>query len=325
VTYSYDPLGRVPPESPPPQQPISEPPPTLEYPPNYQGPVNPFATLSLIFAFVFAPAGAILGHLGLAQIRRTAERGRNRALIGLTLSYAFIAVTVVWFAAWATLPATSPNQIATPPTTAETPQGPTVAPDAVAALLPGVADLKTITGNQNLKPGQKWSRPNLSGGDAAVDRPECWGSVAAGAPPAYDAGTISGYQAQEFNDTRSLLSSVRIVEAAAGFHDAPAAQAQMANLLAGWHQCGGRTVNVTVGGQTIPFTLGAPVDAGNGITTMDLTPKGLQVHSVRAIATKANIVIDLYVSYSGHSDNPVGGPGQSAKAIATYILNKVPG
>ena len=33
--------------------------------------VNTLATLSLVFAFVFAPAGAILGHLGLAQIRRT--------------------------------------------------------------------------------------------------------------------------------------------------------------------------------------------------------------------------------------------------------------
>jgi hypothetical protein len=70
--------------------------------------------------------------------------------------------------------------------------------------------------------------------------------------------------------------------------------------------------------------LGAPVDAGSGVTTMDLTPKGLQVHSARAVATKANIVVDLYVSYSGKPDTPGGGPGQSAEAIAVDILNKIP-
>lgn len=323
--FSYDPLGRVP-EIPPP------PPPELQALPAlpYEETVNPFATLSLVFAFVFAPAGAILGHLGLAQIRRTGELGRNRALVGMTLSYVLIGLTVVGLTAWATLAGSTSNQTAAPTTSETAPQGPTVAPDAMAALLPGAADLKTITGNQNLEAGQKRGQPARSGRtESAVDRPECWGSIAAGTPEAYEGSNgpaISGYQEQEFNDTRSLLSSVRIVQAVAGFHDLPAAQAQMANLLAGWHQCGGRTVNVTIaGGQTIQYALGAPVDASNGITTMDLTPKGLQLHAVRAIATKANVIVDIYVSYSGKSGKPGGGPGQAAEGIATYILNKIPG
>src|SRR6185312_13149968 len=78
-----------------PQPPIISAPPT----PHSQK-TNTFATLSLVFAFVFAPAGAVLGHLGLAQIRRTGERGKDRALIGLTLSYAFIVVAVVALVAW---------------------------------------------------------------------------------------------------------------------------------------------------------------------------------------------------------------------------------
>ncbi|ETB52838.1 hypothetical protein O976_08135, partial [Mycobacterium avium subsp. paratuberculosis 10-8425] len=61
------------------------------------------ATLSLVFAFLFAPAGAVLGHLGLAQIRRTGELGRDRALVGVTLSYVFILLAVVALAGWATL------------------------------------------------------------------------------------------------------------------------------------------------------------------------------------------------------------------------------
>lgn len=57
--------------------------------------INTLATLSVVFAFVFAPAGVILGHLALSQIRETADRGRDRALVGVTLSYVFLTVAVV--------------------------------------------------------------------------------------------------------------------------------------------------------------------------------------------------------------------------------------
>jgi eukaryotic-like serine/threonine-protein kinase len=56
---------------------------------------NTLATLSVVFAFVFAPAGVILGHLALSQIHETEERGRDRALVGVTLSYVFITTVVV--------------------------------------------------------------------------------------------------------------------------------------------------------------------------------------------------------------------------------------
>ncbi len=75
-------------------------------------------------------------------------------------------------------------------------------------------------------------------------------------------------------------------------------------MLSGWRQCGGTTVTVTApGGQPVPMSVSAPADAGNGITTLDLTPKGIQVRSARAIAAKANVVIDLYVSASGTTDS----------------------
>ncbi len=56
---------------------------------------NTLATLSVVFAFVFAPAGVILGHLALSQIHQTGNSGRDRALVGVTLSYVFITVAVV--------------------------------------------------------------------------------------------------------------------------------------------------------------------------------------------------------------------------------------
>jgi len=286
--------------------------------------------LSLVFAFVFAPVGAILGHLGLAQIRRTGELGRDRALIGIALSYAFIGLTVVALVGWATFAATraatSSNQTAAPASTTTTsaPQLPTVAPRSAATLLPAVDDLKNITGDENLAAGQAWDHPNRSNSEGTIDRPECWGSIGPGSPDAYNLDAMSGYHAQEFTDTRTLLSSVEVIQAVAVFRDVPAAQAQLAKVLTGWHQCGGATVNVTIpSGQTIPFELSAPADAGNGVTAMDVTHKGIQVHSVRAIAAKANVFIDLYLSYSGKNDSER--PRQAAVGIANYILGKIPG
>ena len=64
-------------------------------PASRQQETNTLATLSVVFAFVFAPAGVILGHVALSQIHETGDRGRDRALVGVTLSYVFITVVVV--------------------------------------------------------------------------------------------------------------------------------------------------------------------------------------------------------------------------------------
>jgi hypothetical protein len=72
-------------------------PPSFTPPPTFGSPhgpgggaTNTLATLSVIFAFLFAPAGAVLGHLGLRQIARTGQRGRQRAIVGIALSYSII-------------------------------------------------------------------------------------------------------------------------------------------------------------------------------------------------------------------------------------------
>ncbi|BDY32545.1 sensor domain-containing protein [Mycolicibacterium mageritense] len=90
-----------PPQFGPPQYSAPAPPPPRE--------TNTFATLSVIFAFAFAPAGAIFGHLGLNQIKRTGQPGRDRAIIGLALSYAIIAILVVALAIWLILRDTTPS------------------------------------------------------------------------------------------------------------------------------------------------------------------------------------------------------------------------
>jgi hypothetical protein len=109
---------------------------------------NVLATLSVVFAFVFAPAGLILGHLGLAQIRHTGQRGRERALVGVTLSYVFITALVIALIVAAMMPEAKSIQAAAPtPTTTQPPPTPTVAPSAMDGLL---ADVTAVVGYSEL-------------------------------------------------------------------------------------------------------------------------------------------------------------------------------
>ncbi|EJO89861.1 hypothetical protein MCOL_V206720 [Mycobacterium colombiense CECT 3035] len=138
-----------------PQQQPAQPPPVAP-----RDEANVLATLSVVFAFVFAPAGLILGHLGLAQIRRTGQRGRDRALVGVTLSYVFITALVVALIVRATLPDSTPTHVAVPATTttkppsgttprpAAPPRPPIVTPSDLPGLLPSLDEVKTLLGTR---------------------------------------------------------------------------------------------------------------------------------------------------------------------------------
>ena len=320
--FSYDPLGRVP------GGPAAEPPEEFPEPVGAPSPprVNTFATLSLVYAFVFAPAGAILGHLGLAQIRRTGQQGRQRALAGLALSYVVIALSVVGLAAWAVLGASSHRTSTPASATAAAPPPPTVAPSDLARLLPGLADVRNLTRDNNLAVGQTWDHAARRDRQGSIDRTECWGSVDPGSSDTYNVEAVFGYRASEFSDNRDPQNPLQVVTGLAAFRDQSAAQTQLANLLSGWHQCGGSDVKVTLpSAQALTFSVGLPTEAGNGVTTMEVATKGLVPrHFVRAVAAKANVVIDLNLSYVASSGSTTDRPQQAA-ALANFILQKVPG
>ncbi|MCW3816251.1 DUF4190 domain-containing protein [Micromonospora sp. DR5-3] len=89
------------------QPPYAPQPPYGQYGPPGQGPTRPrgggpnvLAILSLVFAFVFAPAGIVLGHLAKRQIRQTGEEGEQLATWGLILSYVFTALGVLACCGW---------------------------------------------------------------------------------------------------------------------------------------------------------------------------------------------------------------------------------
>jgi hypothetical protein len=105
-----DPFGPDPFHGPPTTDGYSPPPvtqgfssPGQGFPPSSRTPygeVNTLATLSIVFAFVFAPAGAALAHVALSQIRQRGQRGRERAIVGLTLSYVIIVLAVIALVIW---------------------------------------------------------------------------------------------------------------------------------------------------------------------------------------------------------------------------------
>jgi hypothetical protein len=58
------------------------------------------AILSLVMAFVFAPAGLILGIVARKQIRRTGEDGAGLALAGIICGGIFTAIFVLLIVFW---------------------------------------------------------------------------------------------------------------------------------------------------------------------------------------------------------------------------------
>lgn len=73
--------------------------PPVGYVPQYARPTNTMAILSLVMAFIFAPAGLVLGIVARKQIARTGEEGDGLALAGIIvggLITAFFVLMIVF-------------------------------------------------------------------------------------------------------------------------------------------------------------------------------------------------------------------------------------
>jgi hypothetical protein len=81
-------------------QPAYAPPGYGGYPPYYRRPTNTLAILSLVFAFVFAPAGLVMGIIARKQIQRTGEEGSGLALAGAIVGGVFTAIWVFVIVLW---------------------------------------------------------------------------------------------------------------------------------------------------------------------------------------------------------------------------------
>jgi hypothetical protein len=281
---------------------------------------NTLATLAVVFAFVFAPAGAILGHLGLGQIARTGQRGRERALTGITLSYFFITVAVVGLVVWAAIGQQgSPALVATPPSTttapststavkpspAPPPPAPTVNATALQGILIPLPDLRTLIDDQAQTPLGTSDTVEMPPGDGGkFDDYSCYTSFIGGIPAAYD-GT--DWRTFYSSDSSNRATGLQIGQAAALFDDAAAAQRALQRYLEMWRGCAGKTAQwFPPGRPTVTVTFGAPKDMGNGITMLNNTVFGMAkpVAWTRLLAVKQNVLIDNAITGVDMGDDP---------------------
>jgi len=98
--YAQPPFGQAPyGQAPHGQAPYGQP--AYGYP--YGRPTNSLAILSLVLAFVFAPAGLVTGIMARRQIKRTHEDGDGLALAGIIIggiaTAFFVMLVVVWLIA----------------------------------------------------------------------------------------------------------------------------------------------------------------------------------------------------------------------------------
>src|SRR6478672_5584321 len=288
--------------------PYPQPPVISAPPPPARHKANTFATLSVVFAFLFAPVGAVLGHLGLAQIRRTGQRGHDRALIGLTLSYAFILITVAALVIWAVVgmwPERSSTVATSPP-----PATSSAAPDerlVSAAQLP-----KLLLSIDKVKDGA-----GLSGDKGINVTPrECLSSLFGGGASAYERTAARGAF------TRAITGDgnegvILLNEAMSTFESAAAASQLVARAVGQWRGCAGKSVTLIVDGNPLTLDVGEPIEKGTVMVLRNTLRNGTAgFSSDRAIAAKANVVIDL--------DAEGFDLGDSLETIAHLILERVP-
>ncbi|AXK76913.1 DUF4190 domain-containing protein [Mycolicibacterium neoaurum] len=296
--------------------------------------VNTLATLSVIFAFVFAPAGAVLGHLGLAQIGRTGQRGHTRAVIGLALSYTVIVATVAAIVVWtvtgadSTDPAVGSPTVAAPapasssvspvPTTTTPPPAPLVDAAALPGLLLTDAEARALTGDNGLANIETLTHPQMPPTSESVYEPlECVPSFLASTSVAYGASGHLGFHGTAPSNAETLLS---IGQSVSNYTDAATATGMLDYYRGIWTRCAGTTLlwHMMQDRATGPITLGAPRDAGDGVvelvshSTLDNLPYQ------RAIAVKNNVLVDVQAGGGDHK------PGLAVEVVRK-ILSKIPG
>ena len=300
--------------------PYPQPPVISAPPPPARHKANTFATLSVIFAFLFAPVGAVLGHLGLAQIRRTGQRGHDRALIGLTLSYAFILITVAALVIWAVVgmwPERSSTVATSPPpaTSSAAPDERLVSAAQLPKLLLSIDEVKGAVNAPNLAKVEDGA--GLSGDKGINVTPrECLSSLFGGGASAYERTAARGAF------TRAITGDgnegvILLNEAMSTFESTAAASQLVARVVGQWCGCAGKSVTLIVDGNPLTLDVGEPIQKGTVMVLRNTLRNGTAgFSSDRAIAAKANVVIDL--------DAEGFDLGDSLETIAHRILERVP-
>jgi len=283
---------------------------------------NAFATLSVVFAFLFAPLGAVFGHLGLSQIRRTGERGRERAVIGLTLSYLFTLIAVTALVIWTFVgmrPARSSTVATSPPaatsSVSSVPERPLVTAAELPKLLLSIDEVKHAVHAPNLAKVEDAAGLIGTQGFTATP-PECLTALFASTKQEYQRSPIrSTFSRAITGDGQDGM--VILNETMSDFGNVSAAASLVSQVIGQWQGCAGKSVTVAGKGNSVTLNVGQPLQNGTVMTLQNSLQGSLPgFTSDRAIVAKANVVIDL--------DAQGFDMGDSLKTLTDQILARVP-
>ncbi len=312
-------------------------------PPGYPGPApqpppaehtNTLATLSVVFAFVLAPVGAVLGHLALRDIRRRGERGHNRAVVGLTLSYTVTVVAVVGLVVWATSaskavaphPSASSTATAAKPSSSAPPE-PSVTDAGLPSLVLTAEDMADALKAPGMFVNKTWTQPHGPLPGDSFDPPECTAAVFNGLTDAYNG---SGYRAIYGLDLGQHTNGfpLGVSQFVATFQNADAAKTFAADAVDRMRSCAGKPLNYVHPGTTGVYTVGNPMESAGVTTVRSTLDKAIQggqstdmtkmnTSAMRAVAAKANVVVDVTLIGRNLGDDEPG-------TVVSRILGRIP-
>jgi hypothetical protein len=259
----------------------------------------------------------------MSQYQLLARRGdvRGRTLVALALSSA--ALLAVGTACGDSSEASSAKSSTAATTTTSTPPPPPPGPppvgaDALPGLLPSLEELKTIMNNQELVAG-----PNATGVAEPDPREQvyepagCASSFTAGSPSAFNGTGYRGFLGA--SQAQSPTPSLMLGESVVTFDSPEAAKRALAKYLEQWRRCANTpfTWKFISQGRQAQWTLGEPIDAGGGITSLRNVNPDSPVTVTRAIAAKNNVLVDVQIMGSGLAEQNI--------TIAKRILERIPG
>lgn len=285
--------------------------------------VDELATLSVVVAFVFAPAGVVIGHLALRRIKRTGEPGRKRALIGTTLSYVITVIALLSLLFWLLWPVGSPKQTHS------------AVPADVLLTIPELDQLLQSSFKDNPTAshsgGPEIVRPltdEFEGGENP-----CGGAVAVGAGSTYAGGTVDSAATRSaiYKDGEHRYAGVSQVAVAMA---SPAdAQRVLEQATRQWQQCQGSSVTwkVPAGSKLSLVDTVSNVQVVDGILTATIqngsAKSTVYTPTARALAVKGNLVIEASVSSYDLADTKsniaVTDPDVSGVQVVKAIMDKV--
>ncbi|MEV0672085.1 sensor domain-containing protein [Mycobacterium sp. NPDC050441] len=274
-------------------------PPTIQVPPPPSQETNQLATLSIVFAFLFAPAGAVLGHVALSQIKRLHQKGRDRAIIGLVLSYVVIVIAVAALVVWLVIPR-SDTATSSRPTL---PAGPTDQQSVQQYLLTKPEVDRAMQSNYQLMSALTDSNGGLRRANVTSDAPDCAGVPFAAQKSSYDSAQEQAFAGSVWRWGPKMGPAMFVIQNVIALPDVTSAQTLFDEFSDIWKRCEGKTVNESVSDPKLnstrtinevratPETLLAFIDNENNLDHAVDSYKRV----TRAIGLHRNYLVDLEI------------------------------